>query len=60
MSKLLKVTMNEITEVEKLLGFRVYAGMVWIEHFKSWTVPRIDHMQKAVEVIEKLLSMQVR
>lgn len=51
---------SEPSEVEKLLGFRVKDGMVWIEGkmFKEWTVPRIDHMQKAVEVIQGLLDRQ--
>lgn len=48
---------GEPTEIEKLLGFRVKDGMVWIDGkiSRSWTVPRIDHLTKAVEVIEKLL-----
>ena len=51
---------SEPSEVEKLLGFRVKDGMVWIEGkmFKGFVVPRIDHMQKAVEVIQGLLDRQ--
>lgn len=49
---------GESSETEKLLGFRVKEGMVWNEHFNSWTVPRNDNMQKAVEVIEELLKME--
>jgi hypothetical protein len=49
---------DEPSEAEELLGFRVKEGMVWVggKIISSWSVPRIDHMKKAVEVIEKLLQ----
>jgi hypothetical protein len=46
------------SKVESLLGYRVKEGMVWVDgkQTRSWTVPRIDHLAKAVAVIEKLLA----
>lgn len=49
---------GEPSEVEKLLGFRVQDGKVWSEKFKFWCVPRIDHLQKAIEVIKTLLQVR--
>jgi hypothetical protein len=47
-------------EVEALLGFKIQNGMVWMEgkFYTGWTVPRIDHMQKAIEIIQGLLDRQ--
>jgi hypothetical protein len=49
---------GESSEIEKMLGFRVKEGMVWVDgkETKGWSCPRIDHLAKAVEVIEKLLE----
>lgn len=49
---------DEPTEAEKMLGFRVKNGMVYVDGriTSNWSVPRICDMQKAVEVIEKLLA----
>ncbi len=49
---------GELTPSEKLLGFRVRDGMVWVDGAltQGWSVPRIDHMQKAVKVIDGLLD----
>lgn len=45
---------EELSEVEKLLGFRVRNGMVLVAG--EWSVPRIREMKKAVEVIQELLE----
>jgi hypothetical protein len=45
---------EELSEVEKLLGFRVRNGMVLVAG--EWSVPRIREMKKAVEVIQVLID----
>ena len=43
----------ELTEIEKQLGFRIKSGMIWSKSLEIWTVPRIDHMQKAMQLLEE-------
>ena len=47
---------SELTEPEKLLGFRVRNGMILVGG--EWSVPRIQEMRKAVEVIQVLIDKQ--
>jgi hypothetical protein len=47
---------SELSEIEKLLGFRVRNGMVLVSG--EWSVPRIQDMRKAVEVIQGLIDKQ--
>jgi hypothetical protein len=47
---------GEPSETEELLGFRVKNGMTWYKNTEAWGVPLINHLQKAVEVIEQLIK----